>query len=704
MALLNKIRERSGIAVGIVAFGLILFMLGADVLSPQSLLFNNNDIGEIDGVSITPQMYDNAVKEQENSYISRTGQRPGEPQMRFIRDQAWRKLIADIAFGNQYKEVGIVVTDDERFDMVQGQNLAPEVLQLFTNPETGQYDPAQVQEFFANFNQQPLEVQLQWQNIENTLVDARTRLKYESLIIKSSYVTTAEAQRDYEQKNAVAEVRYLYVPYYSIPDSAINISDSDLRSYYNAHKEEYTVETEARSISYAVFPINASDRDTAEVMQAMNALVQDFRTTDNDSVFARNNSATRRDFYGEKNPGNMPDVLKDQFQDLQQGDVVGPLLEGNEYAAYKVSAVNNDGETGYARASHILIRSNGEEDEAEAREKALDIISQIRNGADFGAMALQHGTDGTASKGGDLGWFDENTMVSEFSEAVFSSNREGLLPSPVKTQFGFHIIEITSLPVYRTVTLARIDAEITPSTATDDEAYRKADMLRAAAGGSLSGLGQAGQSNGVNILAADNIGPTAYNVGNYQGVRDLVRWLFNDASQGDMAEEIFRADNAYIVAAMSGIQEAGVLPFEAVRSQVTIAVTKEKKAQAIMAKLGDVSGKSIDDLAGTYGPDATINTSSDLRASNNNIPGIGFAPIAVGAAFGLQEGGTSQLIEEANGVVLLTLEALTPAVAQNNYESNRSALMSSRQSANAGSISNAIESGADIEDQRYKVQ
>ncbi|HAA13066.1 MAG TPA: hypothetical protein DCE41_15785 [Cytophagales bacterium] len=706
MALLNRIRERSGLAVGIIAFGLILFLLGAEFLNPASSFFNSNDVGEIDGVAISPQRYQSEIDNQNRLFALRTGRNPSsEQETSQIRNQAWLQLITDVAFGAQYDALGVVVTEDEVYDMVQGNNIDPTVQSYFRNPQTGQFDPNFVQQYFQGWDNLPADERARWQVIENTIVDGRHRLKYEGLVINSTYVTSAEAKRDYEQKNAVAEARYMYVPYYSIPDSAISISDNDLRSYYNEHKEEYKVENETRSISYVRFPLVASVEDSAQVREEMTNLANDFRTAENDSTFARRNSSSRIGFYERYTRANMPAVFDDQGDYMQIGDVVGPVLEGSNYVVYKVSDIYED-TTAVARASHILIRNESGDDAGKdaAREQAQDLINQIRGGADFADLAAEFGTDGTAQRGGDLGWFDESTMVAEFSEAVFGSSRTGLVNTPVETQFGFHVIDITEAPQYTAYKLAKVDLEITASTATEDEAYRSADGLRANAGGNLSGFENAAVAAGVQILAADNIDANAYSVSGMNNARQMVRWLFNDASVGDVADQIFEAGDAYVVLAMSSIQEEGYLSFEAVRTQVEAAVRKDKKAEAIIAKLGDVQNSTIDDLAASYGTDATVNSSTNLRLNSNSMVGIGFAPIALGTTFGLEEGEISAPIQETNGVVVVQLEAKVAATEQGAYDSNRTALMNQQRSANTGAIAQSIEEQAKIKDQRYVIE
>ncbi|PIZ96393.1 MAG: hypothetical protein COX80_01385 [Candidatus Magasanikbacteria bacterium CG_4_10_14_0_2_um_filter_33_14] len=86
--------------------------------------------------------------------------------------------------------------------------------------------------------------------------------------------------------------------------------------------------------------------------------------------------------------------------------------------------------------------SDNTADEA-VRTQALEILKQIQDGTDFVEMAQQYGSDGTATEGGDLGWFGRGMMVPEFEEVAFSLDKGELYSDVVKTQYGYHILQVT---------------------------------------------------------------------------------------------------------------------------------------------------------------------------------------------------------------------------------------------------------------------
>src|SRR5690606_16009115 len=145
-------------------------------------------------------------------------------------------------------------------------------------------------------------------------------------------------------------------------------------------------------------PLVASPQDSAALREDMQEVARDLAQTKEDSVYAISNSESREAFHT-YNVSNVPAYIKPE--DLKEGNVLGPFIDGNTYKVVKISKIFQD-TVAYAQASHILIKWDDDTPAAkkEAREEALSILREIRNGADFAAQAREHGTDGTASNGG----------------------------------------------------------------------------------------------------------------------------------------------------------------------------------------------------------------------------------------------------------------------------------------------------------------
>jgi len=696
MALISKIRERTALVVGFVALGLFLF-IAADVFTSSGGLFGQEDanVGEIDGQEVSIQEYQQAIEEIKYNFTANTGRNPSEREMMSIRQQAWDKMIADIAFANQFEELGIEVTENELVDMVQGNNITPEIRQAFSNPETGEFSRDQVLNYLASLPQLPPQQQVAWQVFENNLKTGRRRIKYDNLLASTNYVTKQEAQQQYMAENTVAEVKYLYVPYYAISDTAVSVTDAQLIDYLNENADEYQVE-EGRTLRYVSFSVAPSAEDTTYFMQEMDQLRLDFVNAANDSSFASINTDGTDQAYSTYAPGELPAQL--QNLDLQEGDVYGPFTNNGLYTLYKVSAITED-TVSYAKASHVLFKTEEEGSEAQARQQAQNVLSQLRNGADFAELAREYSEDVTASRGGDLGWFPEGRMVQEFENAIFSRNQTGLIPRPIKTDYGYHIIQVTEAPTNQAYEIATVQRELYPSDATRDVAYRRSEFFASSVDDVESFMAQA-QEDSLSVNTAVDVSSTAQNIRGLGDARQVVRWAYNDASLGGISP-VFELDDAYVVAVLTDVTEKGTAELDEVRDEIEAKVKAQIKGEQIAEKLRGLSG-TLEEIAEAFGQDASVYSSSDLNLSSNTLPNVGFAPKAVGKAFALDEGEVSAPIEGENGVVMIQLEALTEAAEIADYSSYKEQLQQQAQQRSTFNISEAIREFAQIEDERYK--
>jgi peptidyl-prolyl cis-trans isomerase D len=523
-------------------------------------------------------------------------------------------------------------------------------------------------------------------------------LKYENLIVKTNYVTEAEAERDYHSQNDVAEVKYLYVPFFSVSDSTIKVTDSDLKVYYEKNKKKYKVEL-SRNMSYVTIPLVATAEDSLAIRQDLERVKTGFAATTEDSAYATNNSDGKNAF--EKlSPSKLPAYLTSQKENLTVGTILGPLLDGGSYKLVKVVSVGEDS-IGTAKASHILIKWDKDtpEDKKAAKEKATKILNEIKAGADFAAKAREFGTDGTASRGGDLGYFTSGQMVKPFEEAVFKAKKTGLLPELTETTFGYHIINVTEVKNNTAYSIATIEREITPSEATQNEAFRKADTFASNLSG-VDAFKEKATKEGYVVYDANEVSTTERRINNLGEARQLVTWLFREAKEGKVST-VFDLENNYVVAVMTGETEEGYKPLEKIKDEITPMVKNELKAKTITEKLSAQKG-SLDDIAKAFGTDATVNTASDLKLNGNSIGTIGFDPVAVGTAFSLEGGKTSKPFVGENGVFIIEMKNKTVAPALNDYKAQKDQALQSLNGRVAYNVSEAFKDAAEIKDKRYK--
>lgn len=701
MALIKKIRQKTGLAIGVIAVGLIFFLVGGDILSPNSTLLggSSNEVGEIAGESVSYEEYIQKIEEIKFSFQQNTGRTPSENDMFSIREQAWQALIVDRVFASQYEALGLTISDEELVDLVQGKNIIAELRQQLTNPATGEFDRTQLVTFLQSLESASPEQRAFWAQQEKLFADARLRIKYDNLLSTSEYATTAEGKLEHRMANSVAEVEHLFIPFYAIPDTAVSINDSEMRSYINNNKEKFKV-SNAVDLDYVSFNIIPSSEDSAAVIKEMRELTEELKNTNTDSVFVVRNSEAASPFATFLPGDDLPNSLISNVDDIVVGETYGPFLTNRStYVSHKVTA-KYDG-TPRMRASHILFGTQNLSEDAkeEVRVNAENVLKEIQGGLNFAAAAAQYGQDGTAQRGGDLGWFAKADFVDEFANVSFAVRNTGLINRLVETEYGYHIIEVTELPKSQTYKIATIELELIPSDATRNDIFRMADFY-AANSGNMNEFTENAQKEGYRIIQANNVGAFDRNLNNLQGAREVIRWAFNDASEGNVSP-VFELDNSYIVATMKKKYEEGTASLDQVRAQVMTQVRNDKKAEMIKQS---IQGKStLEDMKAVYPNEASLDNTSDLKMSASVLPGVGFAPKAIGAAFGLKNPGEiSQPIHEDVGIIVLKLNSITPAAEIADYIGYQSQLTANASQRTAYMIMMALEDLADVKDYRYK--
>jgi peptidyl-prolyl cis-trans isomerase D len=701
MALIKKIRQRTGLAIGVIAVGLIFFVVGGDLLGPNSTLMGNsrNTVGEIAGEDISYEEYMQRIEQATLSFQQNTGRTPSENELNSIREQAWQALIVERAFSEQYEELGMTVSNEELVDMVQGKNIVPELRQQLTNPETGEFDRQQLITFLQSLQTADPQQQAFWAQQEKLFADGRLRVKYDNLLGTTDYANKAEGKLEHKMANLTADVEHLFIPYYAVADSLVPVTDKELNDYLKNNQEKFKV-SNTSDIEYIQFSLTPSAEDSASTISEIQRLTEELRNTETDSVFAfRNSEGT--DPFRTVLPGEaLPATLSSNVEDPEIGAVYGPYLtDRSSYVSYKITDKFEG--TPRMRASHILLSTQGMEEDAkeEVRTQAEEILKEVQESGDFAAAAQQYGQDGTAQRGGDLGWFAQEDFIEEFSEVTFSAASTGIIDRVVETEYGFHIINVTELPQTQAFKLTTIELDLIPSDVTRNEIFRNADFF-ASSSSNTNEFRENAERENYNIITANDVNPNERNLNNLAGAREVIRWAFTDASVGDVSP-IFELEDAYVVAHLSGRTEEGTAKLNDVRDQVLAQVRNEKKAKYIMDKLSGLA--SLQEMKEVFGEVASIGNTPDLKLSASVLPGVGFAPKTIGTIFGLKGAGEiSEPIKEDIGVIVAKVNSITPAPDIADYSRYQNQLTENNSQRTSYMIMMAIEKFAEVKDYRYK--
>lgn len=706
MAVIGKIRKQSTFLLIAIGGAMVLFLLG-ELLTGSSIFFNGPDteVGVINGSKISYQEFE--LRLQQALRIQGANGALNDQQRAQVREQVWNDLVREYALKPEFQALGVGVSDDELFDIIQNDPNNSMIRQYFSNPQTGQVyeqfrsangqlNTQAVVDYFkvilttdVNDNPDVASAKLNYQLFKKSLRESVENEKYASLIEKGLYVPQSQVAILEQEKGKQVSFKYAVKYFASMIDSAYEPSESEMKSYYNAHKTDAQFkQTETvRSLDYIVFNVSPTANDIQSAKQELVSLKEDFAASTDDTLFVNESSDTPFNFRW-ITAGSLPAAIDTVVFNASKGEVVGPFRSGNKYELYKVEIAKVAPDS--AKARHILIQPNAADaDSSIAKATADSLLKEIKGGADFAELATTFSVDpGSASNGGDLGWFTEGRMVKPFNDACFEG-KEGDI-TIVQTQFGFHIIEVTELtdPIQK-VYVGIIDNNIEPLEETYQAEYNKASTFQIENKDGGEGYEEATQAFG--LMQAPTIRQADQTMMGLENSRQIVRWAY-EADLGDVST-VFDLGDQYVVARVNQIKQEGTLAFDQAKDIVRAEVIKEKKADKIMA---DINGmNNLTEVASKLG--SPVQSVSSLLFDAYSISGIGVEPTLIGKVFSVEAGKMSVPIKGNTGVFVVEVENYKDLPADGTAKLQLERGYQSRASFEA---LNAVRENASIEDKR----
>jgi peptidyl-prolyl cis-trans isomerase D len=680
MTTLETLRTKAGIFVStIIGIALLAFIINADTLATARAIFSSDgDLGKIAGKTISREEFENQLEYNtqiyEINYAMYSQNAPVNEEVREnLRNKTWQDLVTKYVLDVEYEKTGIEVSDAELTDLaVTGTNLPPIISQAFTNPETGTVDRVQLQNFVSNMDGI---AKIWWIDIEKQIRENRLFTKYSQLEAKSNYVNSLDVEYALSGEKNNVEFSYIMKDYASVPDSLISYKESDIKNYYDKNKLKYKV-SRSRDIEFVAFTVTPSASDYEKVMYKMEDLQTKMDTIPSSAMylFVRRNSDLPPDsLYYKK--GELPAILDSVVFNKEPGDVLPYYQEGDTYNLTGVVGFRNMPDS--VKADHILFSP-------ENTSKVDSVYNLLKGGANFADLAKEFGTDGTATNGGELGWFDFKRMVRPFSDSCFFNPAGSLMK--VKTQYGTHIVKIRDAKHYnRRVQIATVKKSINPSKETYHNYYSQANKIASQSRGNLEKFREVCAEEGLSPRKETNIGLESKSVGLYKQVSALIRWMY-EAKEGDVSG-VLEVDekNTYIVAALSGIKEAGISPLSKVRFRIIPEVVKEKKAEYLIRQISEAKNDAatIDAVAAKLGLNVT-NVSPAINFNSSYISTLRSLEYRlVGAVTSTPESQLSEPVAGESGVYLYTVtnitenpQAQTPEAIKSRLESNNYSILS----------------------------
>jgi peptidyl-prolyl cis-trans isomerase D len=698
MGLMGYMRDRMGKILAIsIGFSLFIFV-ALDVAKSGGSFFreDRNVLGEAAGEKINYDEFNKKV-DQSSAQFKQGGQGALSPQiMSYVQEQVWNQMVMSAILQKQSDRVDVQVGADELNSMVEGNNPDQQIVRAFSDPKTGQFDRSRVIGFLQQLPKLSPDVQNQWKVFLDDLANSKLSEKYVALVTNGLYVNSLEAKDEYTAKNKLVNFKYVTLPYSSIPDSKVTITDDDYKSYYDDHKTEFDNPYETRTFDYVSFNAAPSKEDSAEVKQQAEKLKDSLAVTKNDSLFVQINAETKTNpVYVHK--GRLGNAKLDSVMfSAPKGFVYGPYLANGSYNVAKL--VDSRVEPDSVKARHILIDESviGPE---KAMAKADSLKKLIEGGKSFADLANLYSADkGSAVKGGELGTFARGAMVPAFEDAAFAAKKGDLVIAA--SQYGVHLIQIEDTKgSSKVVKVAVVDVPLRASTETQTAVYSKAQGFLASL--TKDNFDQQAKKAGLKKETAADVSGTAASVAGIASARDLVRWAFG-AQKGDITDKIYTEGDQYVVAQLVQIKPKGILPLADVEKQIQPMVLNRVKGKQLIAKLqAALSGSaSLDQVAQKSG--TKVIPIQNMVFANPVIPGSSAEYKLVGTIFGSQPNKLSKPIAGQQGVYVFDIDSFTNPPPLTDAIRIKQQLGQALMQRAGSQIFEALKDKANVKDYRYK--
>lgn len=303
-------------------------------------------MGSVNGDRISIDEFNSRV----SYYVERFNEQSDEPMPSGMRanfeEQAWEDLVGERLMSQKMDELGITVTEDEIVSMITGDNPDPFIRQQFQD-EDGNIDRVALRAAIEAPENREI-----WMRIEEQLSQNRRQQKLSNYIMSGLKVSNADIEQEYISQNSFVDFEYVRFPYGDISDEEFEVTEKEVRDYYNANKENYQRE-ETYRFRYVEFDKTPTREDTLRFVNDVLELKERFAETDEHGEFLnRNQSATQyRDTF-------IPiDEIREEYRpviDLSIGEVSDVhMIDGNPHVFKKVDERN--GEIKFAVLSYRVI-------------------------------------------------------------------------------------------------------------------------------------------------------------------------------------------------------------------------------------------------------------------------------------------------------------------------------------------------------------
>ena len=734
MALIGKIRSKSGLLVGVIGLALLSFIL-SDYKSMFGFSEGAYGIGTVFGEKVDPNKYSltsQRVQDQERSQAEQSQKPFGEQEMDAASDKAWNFLVDSTILAKEYEQLGVSVSEREfnaYLMATDGFNVLQDLSQFFTDSLTNTITEASTiagrTKLQNTINQlktsKEPQAKTQWDNTKQYYTDRRKQEKYFALLNQGVYVTKLEAEEEYFGQKEMKSIAFVLKRYTEINDEEVKVSDSELEKYYDEHKNDskYKIRTDAREVKMFDVVIAPSRKDSITFNKELSKLKTEFTSSTNDSIFIQKYSENKA-FFGDKRATAVPEghPKAERFQTFPRdydtifklaavGQIVGPYVNNGNVVISKVIGFTPSS----LKARHLLISTNGSKDEKiiAAKRKTADSLLKVINKDNFAELVAKHTEDpGSKTTGGLYEDFLEGEMVAEFGGfcATAPIGKIGI----VKTDFGFHIIEVmdrgaSKFPLIVSVsrifkaseeTIANKESEVNSILyKLDRKISKETDNAKKVA---LFDTIVKNANYFARPLSLEDNNPRVYGFTTTLAADKILELAFSEnAAVGSLTSYPIKDKEKYVIAMVTSIKEKGTPKFEDVKSQMERDLIEEKKAKRFMNQMA--KGKKLEAIARSAN---TTVMNAEVTFSNPQIMGAGYEPEIIGTLFSaaIKDGNRTLPLKGKTGVYVIKISKTTKAPSAANYKIEKDQMLSNLKNSMQGQIMGGLRKAADVVDNR----
>ena len=637
MATLQKIRSKGPLLVIVIGLALFAFIAGDawKVLQPHQ---GKQDVGEVNGEVLSAQDYQKMVDELSEVIKLTNGLNSlTEDQLNNVKDQVWQSYVNNKLIAEQAEKLGLKVTDAEIQSIID-QGTHPLLMQTpFRNPQTGMFDKDMLKKFlvdYANLNASQMPAQYVeyyqkmgafWQFVEKTLAQSTLAEKYQNLVAKSLISNPVTAEDAFNSRTEQSDLLLAGVPYSSINDSTVQVSDSEIKDLYNEKKEQFKQLVETRDIRYIDVKVVPSDADRKAVEKEVTEYSNQLASTTADfGTFVRSTGSSVNYSDVPVSKSVFPADVASRLDSTNVNEVYGPYYNQTDdsFNAFKLLAKVSSPDSIQFR--QIQVYADTEE---KTKTLADSIYNALKGGADFAAVAKIYGQTGEAT------WVNAQSWEGSELDADNSKFINTLLNQPVNELANLNmgqanlILQVMNKKSMQTkYKVAVVKREVEFSKETYNAAYNKFSQF-VAQNTTIDSMVKNAEESGYTLMPRTDLSSAEHYVGGVRSTREALKWIFA-AKPGEVSPLYECGENDHLmVVALDKIHEAGYRDINSVAEMLRAEIRRDKKAEKIMEEMKKYNSiaqvKGMKDAVSDSVKHVTFSAPAYISVTRSSEPVIG---------------------------------------------------------------------------------